>query len=225
MSERGDNSKDDFVMSGPYTGGEEREEPYEDPAAPAGSEKKSLKPLLMAGAGLLLAVVILLMVFSGSPRTADKEQLKNLEARLKLVEEKLGKLDWIDTGMARLDRKEKEIASFADRLSQVESTLNRKIDQLSKDTAKPAAKPAETPAPKPETAAAKAEPPTAKPAPAATKVAKETKGKIHEVQKGETLYGIGRRYGLSVDQVLKLNNLTLKDTIKPGQKLIVSPAP
>jgi LysM repeat protein len=40
----------------------------------------------------------------------------------------------------------------------------------------------------------------------------------HTVAKGETLYGIARTYGLSVDELKKMNNLSV-DTIFVGQKL------
>ncbi len=41
----------------------------------------------------------------------------------------------------------------------------------------------------------------------------------HTVAKGETLYGIARTYGLSVDELKKKNNLSV-DTIFVGQKLV-----
>jgi LysM repeat protein len=44
--------------------------------------------------------------------------------------------------------------------------------------------------------------------------------KFHEVKKGDTLWNISRRYGVSVDQVKQLNNLTSND-IKIGQQLRV----
>lgn len=43
-------------------------------------------------------------------------------------------------------------------------------------------------------------------------------GTYHTVAKGDTLYNISRRYGLTVDALKKLNNLT-EDSIKIGQKL------
>jgi LysM repeat protein len=43
----------------------------------------------------------------------------------------------------------------------------------------------------------------------------------HTVRPGETLYRIGQKYHVGVDQLRKWNNLT-KDTIEVGQKLIVS---
>jgi len=45
-----------------------------------------------------------------------------------------------------------------------------------------------------------------------------TPDKGHVVTKGETLYGIAQSYGLSVDELKKMNNLSV-DTIFVGQKL------
>jgi LysM repeat protein len=42
---------------------------------------------------------------------------------------------------------------------------------------------------------------------------------VHTVMKGDTLYGIARTYGLSVDELKKKNNLAV-DTIYVGQKLV-----
>jgi membrane-bound lytic murein transglycosylase D len=46
--------------------------------------------------------------------------------------------------------------------------------------------------------------------------------KIHTVQKGETIYGISKKFGIKTDDLRKLNNLGAEDTVKPGQKLVVS---
>jgi len=46
--------------------------------------------------------------------------------------------------------------------------------------------------------------------------------KVHTVQKGETIYGISKKYGMKPDDLRKLNNLGAEDTVKPGQKLVVS---
>jgi len=49
------------------------------------------------------------------------------------------------------------------------------------------------------------------------------KRRFHEVRPGESLYGIGKHYGISVDSILRLNNLSPNQPIHPGQKLLVSP--
>jgi LysM repeat protein len=46
--------------------------------------------------------------------------------------------------------------------------------------------------------------------------------RYHEVRKGDTLAGIAKRYGLSVDELRRKNNLSPKTTLTVGQKLIVS---
>ena len=222
MPDREDTRKEDFVMSSKYTGGEEREGSYDYTASEDNTAKRSLKPVLIAGGGLLVAVIVVLMFLSGSPKSAEKDQIKSIETRLKQIEEKLAKLEWIDTGMARLDRKEKDFATLAERMTQVESSMNRRIDQLGKEAVKPAAKPepatakTESSPPRPEAAPAKS-------APATPKAEKDSKAKVHVVEKGETLYGISRRYGIPAEQLFKLNQLSPKDPIRPGQKLILGP--
>lgn len=43
----------------------------------------------------------------------------------------------------------------------------------------------------------------------------------HTVEKGETYYSISRKYGISVDQLCAMNNLTVNDVLKVGQKLSI----
>lgn len=49
---------------------------------------------------------------------------------------------------------------------------------------------------------------------------KVTPGLVHVVKPGETLYSIGRRYGVEVDKLKKLNKLP-DDIVEIGQKLLV----
>jgi LysM repeat protein len=53
---------------------------------------------------------------------------------------------------------------------------------------------------------------------------KQTKAVYHDVVAGETLYGISRRYGLTVDELRRLNKLEPEATIYPAQRLLISPA-
>lgn len=46
--------------------------------------------------------------------------------------------------------------------------------------------------------------------------------KYHTVQAGENLFRISQKYGLTVEQLRKLNNMKESDVLKAGQKLIVS---
>lgn len=223
MHNQDGNSKENFVMSGKQAGGEDREESFGYSPAEDAIPQKSMKPVLIGGGILLVAVIVILMFLSGAPKSAERDLIKGLETRLKAIEEKLAKLEWIDTGMARLEKREKEIASISERMAQLEGTLTKKVDQLSKDMTKAPAKPVEPPASKAESAVQK---PDAAPqkAVAPAKTDKDTKARVHEVQKGDTVFGISRKYGISADQLMKLNKLGPNDPIKPGQQLMLGPS-
>jgi len=57
---------------------------------------------------------------------------------------------------------------------------------------------------------------------AAPKPAASTQKKYHTVQKGDTLYGISKKYGIGVEELRKLNNLSAGQSLRTGQKLVVS---
>jgi flagellum-specific peptidoglycan hydrolase FlgJ len=57
-------------------------------------------------------------------------------------------------------------------------------------------------------------------APKAIAVASEHVGNLYEVQKGETLYAISKKFNISVDELKNKNNLT-DNTLSIGQRLIV----
>lgn len=52
-----------------------------------------------------------------------------------------------------------------------------------------------------------------------------TRGIYHEVQKGETLWGIGRSYNVSPDQIVSVNKLSDPSHISPGQLLFIPASP
>jgi LysM repeat protein len=60
-------------------------------------------------------------------------------------------------------------------------------------------------------------------APQAAQKKPAAQAKVHEVRPGETIFSIAKKYNISPDQLLKLNNMTKKDTIQAGQKLVVAP--
>jgi spore coat assembly protein SafA len=44
---------------------------------------------------------------------------------------------------------------------------------------------------------------------------------IYIVQKGDTLWKIAKRYNVTLDAIIKANNITNPDLIYPGQRLII----
>jgi RND family efflux transporter MFP subunit len=58
---------------------------------------------------------------------------------------------------------------------------------------------------------------------AGAKPTAQARKQYHEVQSGESLYLIANKYGLSVDELCRLNNIYPRQIIRPGQKLLVTP--
>ena len=50
----------------------------------------------------------------------------------------------------------------------------------------------------------------------------QEKKQYHKVVRGDTLYSISKKYGLSVEEICRLNNLKQNQSIQPGQKLMVT---
>ncbi len=53
---------------------------------------------------------------------------------------------------------------------------------------------------------------------------KAKKAQYHVVVRGESLYKIARKYGLTIDRLCNLNKITPRKSIYPGQKLLISTA-
>ena len=93
------------------------------------------------------------------------------------------------------------------RLDRFETTVNTQVDQIIKELATLHQKTAQNQTPG-----------TQALQPAATSK-EEIKPKYHQVRAGETLYGISRLYGLTVEQLRSYNNISPNAAIQPGQKL------
>jgi LysM repeat protein len=172
-------------------------------------KKTSPIPLIMLGLGFLVMIFLFIVFLSKTTDMASKKEIENIEKRLALLEERLGKIDEIDEKMILLDMQGKKFDLFVDRFDRFETSLSLKMDIINNElftSKKKGNKAGEN----------------KKPAP--TKISKKiTPPVYHEVKTKETLYQISRRYGLTVEDLRKLNRLTPETVIHPGQKLIVAP--
>lgn len=62
--------------------------------------------------------------------------------------------------------------------------------------------------------------PKAEPTKSTTKVASSS-SKSHTMGKGDTLYSLSRKYGISVTALQKANNITNPNAIREGTKLVI----
>jgi LysM repeat protein len=166
------------------------------------------KTLILAGAGIVV-LIILIALFSGGDGKLSTGELTSIQVRVDKLEKKLTRLEGIEARIASLEKQEQRLVhSTADRaeksLTQRLDTLTHRIDELEKTMA---SAPAKTEA---------SHPSQKKPSP-------PDKVRYHEVRSGENLYRIALQYGITVDELCRLNKITPKQVIHPGQKLLVAP--
>ena len=152
---------------------------------------------LLTGVVILGLFVLVAVLFQRSSSIDSGSKMRSLERRVKRLEERLYRLGSIGTNLEQVKEKSKQFNSF--------------IDTIKKPITPPKSTTTEKPITPPESTTAQ----TAK---------EQIEAVYHEVLPGETLYGIGFRYGIAVDELLRLNDLEPGTTIYPKQKILISPA-
>ena len=186
--------------------------------------KKSLpvSTLMLAVIGAALVVVVMVAVwFWDRPQGQRPEKsLKLLENRISQLEERIARLNGVDERVMTLESQGQKFMTAVDRLDRFETAITLRMDILAKEIAGRQQPAAGKSAPATEkTPGAAVKEVTVKP-PASPPAAAEEPA-LHTVSAGETLYSISRRYGMSVDELRRANQLDEKATIYPGQQLNV----
>jgi len=215
MVDQRDGSRDDFIINENYDAEEEadlsREEYYQRSSEVF--RKKSSMPFIFGGLGLAVLVVMFVLILSRPKNIADQEYLQSLETRMQQLEKKLATIGVVDQAIERLGQQKKKLDRLNKKTERFESTVTTQIDQIIQELGalhQKTAQIAAAAAPRPKTAEKKQ--------PVAAKKTQSTT-QFHQVQAGETLYRVSRRYGLSIVQLRTYNNLAANATIYPGQKL------
>ena len=163
----------------------------------AGKPSGKSRLSFLIGVVIFGLVVLVAVVFHRSSNIDTGYKLKSLERRIKRVEERLYTLGSIEANLEQVKEKSKQ--------------FNLLRDTIKKPKTPPQSTTTEKPITPPESTTAQ----TAK---------EQIEAVYHEVLPGETLYGIGLRYGIAVDELLRLNDLEPGATIYPRQKILISPA-
>lgn len=190
------------------------EESYAPRKRRVGSDNSKMRLVLV---GILIIVLIgaFFLFFRSGGKSGD--ETKSVQAKMNALEQKLGSLE---KQLADLSGKVGTAGSDPALVQKVEA-LAQKVDSLEKrpEARAPKAPPPSKPSAAPPAASAASSTTTA---PAASTAVSADK-RYHTVQKGETLYGISKRYGISVEELRKLNNLAPDQSLRSGQKLVLSP--
>lgn len=213
----------------------EKSDPYyEDDGYASFKAKAAQKATMLSGNpvrylywGLGIAVtaaVVLLIILSAINEPVDVERFRELEQKIARLEKKLVKYEGMDEKVTRIWEQAKAFETFKTRFDRSEASMSLRMDHLAmsldalqKKTDKTLLKVSKLesrPLPK----GVSASPPTAKKA--ASKKSSPTK--THTVVAGDTLYGISRRYGISMEKLKSINKLTDGAVLNVGQRLKVS---
>lgn len=171
----------------------------EDPHATPNDKKSQKQFLVFASIAVLILIIAFTLLFKAHDRALRVDvNTVNL------------KLTTLEMGVSRLEGELKELRQFLSKLeasgrppTTTSDELSRRIGRLEK------------------TLADAQRPETSTPVPEKTTV--QTKTEYHEVRRGETLFRISQNYGLSLEQLCGLNQMTPQTPIHPGQKLLISP--
>jgi LysM repeat protein len=131
--------------------------------------------------------------------------------KVRELDNRLANLESLGERLRRLEAKGGGVELSTESFKRLEKFLSSRIDEIHKGRSTPETRGAANT----ETNIAESTPIIA--------AKEEAKMRSHEVQSGETLYGIGRRYGISVDRLQRLNELGKRVTIYPTQTLMVGP--
>jgi len=171
--------------------------------------KPAKKILILGGAGILL-LIVLIALFSGGDKKLSTEDLTSIRVRLDILAKRLTRLERVELRIASLEKQEKglqhsivEMDRSGRYLTQQLDKLTQRLDSLEKGTAPVAAKTGVSTA-------------------IQRKPLSPGEKRFHKVSPGESLYGISKKYGISVDELCRLNNITPNRVIQPGQKLLVT---
>ena len=161
-------------------------------------------PFSWFGIGALILIILLMLVLGGTRGTVT-----GLDKKLKKLEQRIDNLQDINDKVTQVLEQAQVFEPFNERFNRLEASMTLRMDQvvkglnaLRKKVA--ASRPKKTVSSRP------------------AKVAKKTaKKRYHTVRRGETLYSISRKYGLTVKKIRILNKLSHRALIHPGQKLLV----
>jgi LysM repeat protein len=181
-------------------------EDYEDERRYSAFRSGSLRPGSLLAVVVAIGLIVVAAFFwlgSCGSEEVDTRQVAQLQERMERLEAEVAQLAALKERIERLEADKQSAGQSMQRIDRLEASLNRSIQNITGELEKLQTQ----------------KTPPAAAAPAATSPG--GKLQVHVVAAGETLYQISRRYGVTVDDLVKANRLENGATIRPGQEIIV----
>ncbi len=174
--------------------------------------------ILLVGAIVALVAALLMLIFNGNGDAANTQRIAALQDQLQQYEERLQKYEAIDEKVTRIWEQAKSFEKFKDRFDRSEASMSLRMDHLTMSLEALQKQLTEA-----QTQSAKTAPVVEK-TPAVEVPKSAPVIKYHQVEPGDTLYSISKKYALKVEELLAMNRMEPGSVIVPGQQLIVRSA-
>lgn len=175
------------------------------------SEGSDKVPYTKFAIGFFILMILLILLFIRNRNTVLEERVTRLENLAGTLEERVVKFEAIDESVAKIWEQAQSFEQFKDRFERAEVSIMSRMDQISKNLDRL------------QKGAAKAKIKKAESSKTVKATKKAAQKRYHIVKSGETIYGISRKYGITMKKLRLLNHFSDKTSIHPGQKLIVGP--
>jgi|GEM_PF-1386885 len=164
------------------------------------SSREGLGRTLLFGAVAAVVLLAAFLLLVGNGDRQEDETRRALAERMDRIESRLDRLEGTERQVPALIGRMEGLGKSISRLESDQRTLLDRMDRLSRRLDR-----------------------LTRPAPAGTPSAPSAGGgsATHTVKRGETLFSIAKRHGLSVEALCRMNGIGRNDVIQPGQKLIV----
>ncbi len=173
--------------------------------------KKLEIPLIAMGVGLIVLIILFVVSISGRDNTDFDNQVASIEKRLRQIVDRLNNLELNTGGGKRIEEQNSKLVEINDKILRLEASVALRMDQIAAEMNRMQKRASSDRTSRASTTGAK-KTTTSKPAQTTSNL------KYHQVRAGETLYGIGKRYGLKLDELLRLNKMKSGAVIYAGQK-------
>jgi LysM repeat protein/preprotein translocase subunit Sec61beta len=167
-------------------------------------ESGSNRSVLYVGMAVAVLVILVVIFLSGGGNGVEQKVVTDIQSRLDQIEKRLSAMDGLESRVSQLLEQENDVRQTISKTERSIAQLNSQLDSLAQKVAAVEKKAASAPAA------------------SQTAGAKPATGRHHVVQKGDTLYGIAKKYKTTVADLRRLNGLGPNDAIYPNQKLLVA---
>lgn len=175
------------------------------------SDFKPQRKTLSLGITGILFLIILIAIFLRIGNDVSTKDLSEIQVKLNHLDKRMTKIEGIENKIVSFIKQQKELLRYVENLNesgnspaQQPNQLAKRSDQVKKKVTSVSAK---------SKALSKIK---MKPFSPGT-------GHYHTVRPGDSLSLIGQLYGISVDELCRLNKISLDRIIYPGQKLLLPP--